>query len=135
MDRMISVVGHTALDYIVDVERIAGKNESSPVIDYEVHPGGGAANIAVAIARLGGNCQLISPIGGDFESSGSFFSITLPSSSKIRNIFLVSGETGIKFPPEFNLSEDHCPKSLFFGPGFQLFIFDFPTENIIGFRI
>ncbi len=70
MDRMISVVGHTAQDYIVDVERIAGKNESSPVIDYEVHPGGGAANIAVAIARLGGKCQLISPVGADFASSG-----------------------------------------------------------------
>ncbi|MCQ1535834.1 carbohydrate kinase family protein [Methanosarcina sp. KYL-1] len=70
MDRLISVVGHTALDCIVDVERIAGKNESSPVIDYEEHPGGGAANIAVAIARLGGKCQLISPVGADFESSG-----------------------------------------------------------------
>jgi sugar/nucleoside kinase (ribokinase family) len=70
MDRVISVVGHTALDYIVNVEKIAGKNESSPVIDYEEYPGGGAANIAVAIARLGGKSQLISPVGMDFESSG-----------------------------------------------------------------
>jgi nucleoside kinase len=70
MDRIISVVGHTALDYIVDVERLAGKNESSPVIDYEEYPGGGAANIAVAIARLGGKSQLISPVGADFASSG-----------------------------------------------------------------
>ncbi|AKB80846.1 Inosine-guanosine kinase [Methanosarcina barkeri 3] len=70
MDRVISIVGHTALDYIVDVERIAGKNESSPVIDYEEYPGGGAANIAVAIAKLGGKSQLISPVGTDFVSSG-----------------------------------------------------------------
>lgn len=70
MDRIISVVGHTALDYIVDVENIAGKNESSPVIDYEEYPGGGAANIAVAIAKLGGKSQLISPVGTDFSSSG-----------------------------------------------------------------
>jgi sugar/nucleoside kinase (ribokinase family) len=70
MDRVISIVGHTALDYIVNVEKIAGKNESSPVIDYEEYPGGGAANIAVAIARLGGKSQLISPVGMDFESSG-----------------------------------------------------------------
>lgn len=70
MDRVISVVGHTALDYIVDVEKIAGKNESSPVIDYEEYPGGGAANIAIAIAKLGGKSQLISPVGTDFESSG-----------------------------------------------------------------
>ena len=46
MDRVISIVGHTALDYIVNVEKIAGKNESSPIIDYEEYPGGGAANIA-----------------------------------------------------------------------------------------
>lgn len=70
MDRVISIVGHTALDYIVDVERLAGKNESSPVIDYEEYPGGGAANIAVAIAKLGGKSQLISPVGTDFASSG-----------------------------------------------------------------
>jgi len=70
MDKVISVVGHTALDYIADVENIAGKNESSPVIDYEEYPGGGAANIAVAIAKLGGKSQLISPVGTDFASSG-----------------------------------------------------------------
>jgi sugar/nucleoside kinase (ribokinase family) len=70
MDRIISVVGHTALDYIVDVEKISGKNESSPVIDYEEYPGGGAANIAYAITRLGGKSQLISPVGMDFASSG-----------------------------------------------------------------
>jgi ribokinase len=70
MDRVISIVGHTALDYIVDVEKIAGKNESSPVIDCEEYPGGGAANIAVAIAKLGGKSQLISPVGTDFASTG-----------------------------------------------------------------
>lgn len=70
MDRVVSVVGHTALDYIVKVERLAGKNESSPVLNYEEYPGGGAANIAIAIARLGGKSQLISPVGLDFASSG-----------------------------------------------------------------
>jgi sugar/nucleoside kinase (ribokinase family) len=70
MNKTISVVGHTALDYIVDVEKIAGKNESSPVIDYEEYPGGGAANIVLAIARLGGKSQLISPVGTDFGNSG-----------------------------------------------------------------
>lgn len=70
MDRVISIVGHTALDYIVDVEKIAGKNESSPVIGYEEYPGGGAANIAVAISKLGGKSRLISPVGTDFASSG-----------------------------------------------------------------
>ena len=66
----ISVVGHTALDYLFDVETITGPNESSPIIDYRQFYGGGAANIAAAIAILGGKCQLISPVGEDFKSSG-----------------------------------------------------------------
>lgn len=70
MDKLISIVGHTALDCIIEAKKIVGKNEASPVIDYEEHFGGGAANIAVAIGRLGGKCQLISAVGVDFGASG-----------------------------------------------------------------
>ncbi|MBN2110831.1 MAG: carbohydrate kinase family protein [Methanosarcinaceae archaeon] len=70
MDRVISVVGHAAIDLLFDVENIAVHNESQPIIDYHEYYGGGAANIAVGIARLGGSCQLISAVGGDFEASG-----------------------------------------------------------------
>jgi ribokinase len=70
MDRAITVVGHAAIDLLFDVENIAVHNESHPIIDYHQYYGGGAANIAVAIAILGGNAQLISAVGGDFASSG-----------------------------------------------------------------
>jgi ribokinase len=70
MDRAITVVGHAAIDLLFDVENIAIHNESHPIIDYNQYYGGGAANIAVAIAILGGNAQLISAVGGDFASSG-----------------------------------------------------------------
>ncbi|MDW7731957.1 MAG: carbohydrate kinase family protein [Methanolobus sp.] len=70
MDRVISVVGHAAIDLLFDVENIAIHNESQPIIDYHEYYGGGAANIAIGIARLGGSCQLISAVGGDFASSG-----------------------------------------------------------------
>ncbi|WP_406657157.1 carbohydrate kinase family protein [Methanolobus sp. ZRKC2] len=70
MDRVISVVGHAAIDLLFDVENIAIHNESQPIIDYHEYYGGGAANIAIGIARLGGNCQLISAVGGDFAASG-----------------------------------------------------------------
>jgi ribokinase len=70
MDRVITVVGHAAIDLLFDVENIAVHNESHPIIDYNQYYGGGAANIAVAIAILGGNAQLISAVGGDFASSG-----------------------------------------------------------------
>lgn len=70
MDRTITVVGHAAIDLLFDVENIAVHNESHPIIDYNQYYGGGAANIAIAIAILGGNAQLISAVGGDFASSG-----------------------------------------------------------------
>ncbi|TGC09417.1 carbohydrate kinase family protein [Methanolobus halotolerans] len=70
MDKVISVVGHAAIDLLFDVENIAVHNESHPIIEYNEYYGGGAANIAIAIARLGGRCQLISAVGGDFASSG-----------------------------------------------------------------
>ncbi|MBP2031169.1 ribokinase [Methanohalophilus levihalophilus] len=70
MTEMISVVGHAALDYLFEVERIASPNESYPILEYETLFGGGAANIAAAIATLGGNASLISAVGNDFEHSG-----------------------------------------------------------------
>ena len=70
MDKMISVVGHAAIDLLFDVENIAVHYESHPIIEYHEYFGGGAANIAVAIAILGGSSQLISAVGGDFEASG-----------------------------------------------------------------
>lgn len=70
MDRTITVVGHAAIDLLFDVENIAVHNESHPIIDYNQYYGGGAANIAIGIAILGGQAQLISAVGGDFASSG-----------------------------------------------------------------
>ena len=70
MDRTITVVGHAAIDLLFDVENIAVHNESYPIINYDQYYGGGAANIAIAIAILGGKAQLISAVGGDFASSG-----------------------------------------------------------------
>ncbi len=66
---MIHVVGHTAIDYICRVPRFPGKNESTLVTDRKVFFGGGAANIAAGIARLGGSCTLVSAVGGDFEGT------------------------------------------------------------------
>lgn len=70
MDRIINVVGHAAIDLLFDVENIALHNASQPIIDYSQYYGGGAANIAIGIAILGGRARLISAVGGDFTSSG-----------------------------------------------------------------
>ncbi len=66
---MIHVVGHTAIDYICRVPRIPGKNESTLVTGRRIFFGGGAANIAAGIARLGEPSTLVSAVGGDFDGS------------------------------------------------------------------
>jgi ribokinase len=70
MEKVITIVGHAAIDLLFDVENIAVHDESQPIIEYHEYFGGGAANIAIGIARLGGSCQLIAAVGGDFGSSG-----------------------------------------------------------------
>lgn len=65
----ISVVGHTAIDYLFEVAKLPGPNASAPIVDYHEYHGGGAANIAAGIAKLGGVSQLISPVGADFQDS------------------------------------------------------------------
>lgn len=70
MSQRISVTGHTSVDYLLSVEEMAGPNASSPVSDCREYFGGGAANVAAAIACLGGDVELISPVGNDFSQTG-----------------------------------------------------------------
>ena len=66
---MIHVVGHTATDHIFKVPHLPNKNTSTQILDHQVFFGGGAANIAVGIATLGGESTLVSAVGGDFAGS------------------------------------------------------------------
>ncbi|OQA59954.1 MAG: putative sugar kinase [Euryarchaeota archaeon ADurb.Bin294] len=66
---MISVVGHTAVDHICKVSHLPGPNASASILERTIAFGGGAANIAVGIALLGGRVSLISAVGGDFAGS------------------------------------------------------------------
>ncbi|NLI62977.1 MAG: carbohydrate kinase family protein [Methanosarcinaceae archaeon] len=68
--RKIYVSGHTSIDYLLTVDKIVSENRSSPISSLKTYPGGGAANVAAAIATLGSSVGLISPVGTDFESSG-----------------------------------------------------------------
>ncbi|MCS3923257.1 carbohydrate kinase family protein [Methanosalsum natronophilum] len=91
MDQKISVVGHTSVDYLFNVEKIAGPNESYPVIDYNEYYGGGAANVAAGIAKIGGNSQLISPVGPDFLGS-DYESHLLKLGVDLSLIYIIEGE-------------------------------------------
>jgi len=66
---VISVVGHTAVDHICKVSHLPGPNASASILERTIAFGGGAANIAVGIALLGGRVSLISAVGKDFAGS------------------------------------------------------------------
>jgi sugar/nucleoside kinase (ribokinase family) len=64
---MIHVAGHTAVDHICRVPALPARNGSTAITSHEVFFGGGAANIAAGIARLGGAATLVSAVGKDFN--------------------------------------------------------------------
>lgn len=66
---MIHVVGHTATDHIFRVPHLPDPNTSTQILDHQIFFGGGAANIAVGIAVLGGESTLVSAVGGDFAGT------------------------------------------------------------------
>jgi nucleoside kinase len=66
---MIHVVGHTAIDHIFLVPALPEKHASTYILEHHVYYGGGAANIAAGIARLGEPVSLISAVGADFIGS------------------------------------------------------------------
>ena len=84
---MIYVVGHTAIDHICRVPRFPTANNSIHILDRKVYFGGGAANIAAGIARLGERCTLVSAVGGDF--SGSEYEAWMDTLGITRQCFIV----------------------------------------------
>jgi ribokinase len=66
---VIHVVGHTAIDHILTVPHFPPPHTSTFIRDHRVFYGGGAANIAAGIARLGVPVTLVSGVGNDFPGS------------------------------------------------------------------
>jgi sugar/nucleoside kinase (ribokinase family) len=87
---MISVVGHTAVDEIFKVAHLPNRHDSTYVLDHQVYFGGGAANIAAGIARLGEACRLISAVGSDFARSE--YDLWMDSLGIEKQFFVVEGE-------------------------------------------
>lgn len=63
------VLGHTAFDYIMQVEEFSKLNTSALVNKMDRLNGGAAGNVAVVASKLGLEVGLISCIGKDFEDS------------------------------------------------------------------
>ncbi|XRP97601.1 carbohydrate kinase family protein [Methanocaldococcus sp. 16A] len=66
----ITCVGHTALDYIFNVEKFPEPNTSIQIPSARKYYGGAAANTAVGIKKLGVDSELLSCVGYDFKNSG-----------------------------------------------------------------
>lgn len=62
-------VGHTALDYIIQVDQFPHPNSSTSINNMKTFHGGAAANVAVVAANLGLKSSLVSAVGGEFEGS------------------------------------------------------------------
>jgi nucleoside kinase len=62
-------IGHTALDYIMQVNQFPQPNSSTAIRKMKTLYGGAAANVAVVSANLGLNSSLVSAVGGDFIGS------------------------------------------------------------------
>ncbi len=65
----VTVAGHIALDHIFDIPAHPEPEHSIFIERHERHYGGGAANIATGIARLGGHSRLLAAVPEDFAAT------------------------------------------------------------------
>lgn len=66
---LISVTGPLCNDIIITLNDFPPIGESRHIIERKNFFGGNAANVAVGIAKLGGNAELLTAVGIDFPSS------------------------------------------------------------------
>lgn len=67
--RDLLAIGHTALDYIIQVNEFPLPNSSTAIKKMRTFHGGAAANVAVVASSLGLKSSLVSAVGGDFPGS------------------------------------------------------------------
>lgn len=73
-------IGHTAFDYIIQVNEFPLPNSATTINKMRTFHGGAAANVAVVASSLGLKSSLISAVGGDFL--GSAYQDQLKKTSK-----------------------------------------------------
>ncbi|HEC76445.1 MAG TPA: carbohydrate kinase family protein [Thermoplasmatales archaeon] len=70
--KKITVVGHSAFDYIFIVDSLSPKNQSSYIKEWKRCYGGGGANISIGIAKMRGKSRLYTVGGKDFKRYENF---------------------------------------------------------------
>jgi len=69
LKRDLIAIGHTALDYIMTVDKFPQANNSAPIETMKNLNGGAAANVAMIGAKLGMKTALVSAVGKEFIDS------------------------------------------------------------------
>lgn len=110
------MVGHTALDHLFRVPFFPPKHRSTYIISHRVYFGGGGANVAAAIARLGGGSTLISAVGPEFP--GGEYDRWLESIGVRRELFIVNGK---RTPTAYVYTDDRGDQITFFEWGASAF--------------
>ncbi len=117
---MIHVVGHTAIDHILRVPRFPDRNSSTYVSGHQVFFGGGGANTAAGIARLGVPATLVSAVGSDF--AGSEYERWLEGLGVVMQFFVVPEK---RTPTAFVFTDD---------PGDQITYFEWGASETFASR-
>jgi len=99
----LSILGHTAYDYIFDVPYHPEKGYSIYIKNFSRHYGGGGANICYGASQLGVKCRLISSFGRDckrYEEHLKKSNIELHvyrSSKKMARAFIFNADEQISY--------------------------------------
>jgi nucleoside kinase len=103
-------VGHSALDYIIQVKEFPHPNSSTAIKDMCTFYGGAAANVAVVGSSLGIKTSLVSAVGGDFQ--GSDYQKQLQKLDiDIQDMIVVEDD---KTPTAFVLTDDNHDQIFYF---------------------
>ncbi|MBC7318296.1 hypothetical protein H5T57_03480 [Candidatus Bipolaricaulota bacterium] len=89
-------IGDINLDTIITVPRLPKPDEEVEILDLREVPGGDAANVAVAFARLGGEAGMIGAVGND--SAGELLRAHLSTSGvDVTRVLITQGPSGHAF--------------------------------------
>lgn len=116
-------VGHTALDYIIQVNGFPQPNSSTAINNMKTFYGGAAANVATVSANLGLKASLISAVGGDFRGS-DYQNCLKGLSIDIEDMIVVEDE---KTPTAFVITDEKGDQISYFYWGAAKYFKDFPT--------
>lgn len=89
-DKKIMIVGNICFDYILTAENIITEKHISRC-NYQKFLGGCGANISIGIAKLGGNCQLVSAVGEDFINS-NYEKYLMTAGVNISSVQVINGK-------------------------------------------